>query len=70
MAGKPRAIRTASFTRIELTLDAKDHLPRDVLLHETTGDTIRFEFVDVRTGVALEGSLFQFTAPEGYSVVP
>jgi outer membrane lipoprotein carrier protein len=60
----------ASFTRIELTLDPKDHLPRAVVLHETTGDTIRFEFVDVQRGIALEGSLFQFTAPEGYSVVP
>jgi outer membrane lipoprotein carrier protein len=60
----------ASFTRIELTLDPKDHLPRAAVLHETTGDAIRFEFVDVRRGIALEGSLFQFTAPEGYSVVP
>lgn len=60
----------ASFTRIELTLDAKDHLPRDILLHETTGDTTRIELSDVKRGVAIEGSLFQFTAPEGYSVVP
>jgi outer membrane lipoprotein carrier protein len=60
----------ASFTRIELTLDEKDHLPRDILLHETSGDTTRIELSEVRTGVGIEGSLFQFTAPEGYSVVP
>lgn len=60
----------ASFTRVELTLDPKDHLPRDILLHETTGDTTRFVFSDVQRGVAIEGSLFLFTAPEGYSVVP
>lgn len=60
----------ASFTRIELTLDVKDHLPRDILLHETTGDTTRIQLSDVRNGVAIEGSLFEFTAPEGYSVVP
>ncbi|HSD21133.1 MAG TPA: outer membrane lipoprotein carrier protein LolA [Anaeromyxobacter sp.] len=60
----------ASFTRIELTLDPKDHLPRDILLHETSGDMTRIELSEVRRGVAIEGSLFQFTAPEGYSVVP
>ncbi len=68
---KPRRPElAASFTRIELTLDSKDHLPRDILLHETTGDTTRIELSDVRTGVAIEGSLFQFAAPEGYTVVP
>lgn len=60
----------ASITRIELTLDPNDHLPRDILLHDTTGDTTRIELSDVRSGVAIEGSLFQFAAPEGYSVVP
>jgi outer membrane lipoprotein carrier protein len=60
----------ASFRAIELTLDRNDHLPRRVLLHETTGDEVRFDFDDVRTGVKLEGSLFEFTSPEGYSVGP
>jgi outer membrane lipoprotein carrier protein len=60
----------ASFTRIELTLDPKDDLPRLVVLHEITGDTVRFEFQDVRRGVPLEGSLFQFTTPKGYTVGP
>jgi outer membrane lipoprotein carrier protein len=60
----------ASFRGVELTLDPTDHLPRRVLLHETTGDDVRFDFDDLRMGVKLEPSLFEFTTPEGYSVGP
>lgn len=59
----------ASFTRIELALDPDDHLPRRVVLTETSGDTVRFEFLDLRRSVPIDPSLFEFATPKDYSVV-
>jgi outer membrane lipoprotein carrier protein len=58
----------ALFTAVELTLDPRDDLPRSVVLDEATGDRTRFEFLDVRRDVRIEGSLFQFTPPGDYEV--
>jgi outer membrane lipoprotein carrier protein len=65
-----RAEIAASFAKIELTLDPGDHLPRRVVLHETTGDQVRLEFVELRRDVPIDRSLFEFTTPKSYSVVP
>jgi outer membrane lipoprotein-sorting protein len=64
-----RAEIAASFTRIELTLDPKDHLPRRIVLRESGGDTIRLDLRDVELGARLDPTLFQPKLPEGYTVV-
>lgn len=67
----PRGAEIASaFERIELTLDPRDALPRRIVLHETTGDSVSFELSDVTRGVKIDGTLLEFAAPEGYSVTP
>lgn len=60
----------ASFTRIELALDPGDLLPRRVVLHETGGDRVTLDFQELRRNVRLDPTLFEFTTPEHYSVVP
>ncbi len=59
----------SAFARIELALDPADLLPRRIVLHEATGDSVSFELSDVRRGVTLDRTLFEFLAPKGYSVV-
>lgn len=59
----------ALFTVIELTLDPRDHLPRTVILNESSGDRIRFDFLDLRRDVRLDASLFRFAPPEDYEVM-
>jgi len=59
----------ARFERIDLALDRKDHLPRQVVLHESSGNTVRFEFLELERGSRLEESLFEYEVPDGYEVV-
>lgn len=59
----------ALFTGIELTLDPRDHLPRTIVLDESTGDRVRFEFLDLRRDVRIEPLLFRFAPPEDYEVI-
>lgn len=59
----------AYFDRVDLGLDGQDFLPRRVVLHETSGDTVRFEFAELRRGVRIDAALFEFVAPPGYEVV-
>lgn len=59
----------ASFTRIELTLDARDLLPRRVVLHEVGGDRVSLELRELRRNVPIDASLFEFITPKDYSVV-
>jgi outer membrane lipoprotein-sorting protein len=59
----------ALFSAIELTLDPRDDLPRTVMLDETTGDRTRFDFLDVRRDVRIQGSLFQYAPPGDYEVI-
>lgn len=60
----------ASYARIELTLDPGDHLPRRVVLREVSGDEVRLDFLELRRGVPIDPSLFEFATPKHYSVVP
>jgi outer membrane lipoprotein carrier protein len=59
----------AAFLRIELVLDPRLYLPREVSLHEVSGDTQRFEFLDLEPGARLDAALFEYTVPKGYEVV-
>ena len=59
----------ASFERVDLTLDPQDHLPRQVVMHEVSGDTVRFEFLDLERGGRVEDKLFEYETPKGYEVV-
>ena len=59
----------AYFDRVELTLDPRDYLPRQVVMHETSGDTVRFEFLDLQRGARVEDKLFEYQTPKGYEVV-
>ena len=65
-----RAEIAASFARVDLRLDPESFLPREVVLHEVTGDRVRLQFFDLRRGARLDASLFEFNTPRGYSVVP
>lgn len=66
----PKAAALASsFDRIELVLDPKSYLPRRVAMHETAGDTTRFEFLDLQPGAPIEPALFEYRVPKGYEVV-
>jgi outer membrane lipoprotein-sorting protein len=60
---------TPYFSRIELTLDRKDFLPRKIVLHEKSGDILTFGFSDLKRSVELEDSIFEYHVPEGYVVV-
>lgn len=60
----------ATFSRIELALDPRDLLPRRVVLHETSGDRVTLELVELRRKVPLDPSLFEFITPKDYSIVP
>jgi hypothetical protein len=67
----PRRPELASaFERIELTLDAADALPRKIVLHETSGDSVSFELSEVERGVRIDPALFELGIPKGYSVTP
>ena len=59
----------ARFTHIDLVLDTQDHLPRQVVLHETSGNTMRFEFLDVERGVRIADALFEYEFPKGYEIL-
>jgi outer membrane lipoprotein-sorting protein len=57
------------FSRIELTLDGKDYLPRKVELQETSGDVLIFEFTHLDKNVDLDKTKFEFVVPDGFAVV-
>jgi len=59
----------ARFHRIDLTLDPRDYLPRRVVMHEISGDTEQFEFLDLQRGAPVGADLFEYTWPQGYEVV-
>ena len=57
------------FSRIDLTLNQSDFLPRRVALLERGGDVLLFEFGEPDlTGVS-DSTLFEFTVPDGFEVV-
>jgi outer membrane lipoprotein-sorting protein len=57
------------FTRIDLTLDRSDYMPRKIQLYEKAGDVLRFEFRDLKTDKKLDGAMFDLVVPDGYEVV-
>jgi outer membrane lipoprotein carrier protein len=60
---------TPYFSRIDLTLDRKDYLPRKIELFETSGDVLIFEFSELDRDVDLDESIFEYVVPNGYEVV-
>lgn len=60
---------TPYFSRVDLTLDPKDYLPRKIELYETSGDLLVFDFSDLDRDIDLDEALFEYVVPEGYVVV-
>jgi outer membrane lipoprotein carrier protein len=60
---------TPYFSRIDLTLDRSDYMPRKIVLHEKAGDLLRFEFSGFKRNTRLDDSIFKWVVPEGYEVV-
>jgi len=57
------------FSRIDLTLDRSDYLPREIELHEKAGDVLRFEFSGLKRNTSLDDSIFDLVVPDDYVVV-
>jgi outer membrane lipoprotein carrier protein len=60
---------TPYFSRVTLSLDESDYLPRKIQLHERSGDILVFVFSDLDRNVELDNAMFEFAVPEGYEVV-
>jgi outer membrane lipoprotein-sorting protein len=60
---------TPYFSRVLLTLDKSDFLPRKIELHERSGDTLTFRFSDLDRNIELDNAIFEFAVPEGYELV-
>jgi outer membrane lipoprotein carrier protein len=60
---------TPYFSRVDLTLDGKDYLPRRIELHEKAGDILVFEFSHLDRKVELDEAMFDYVVPDGYEVV-
>lgn len=60
---------TPYFSRVDLTLDGRDYLPRRIELHEKAGDILVFEFSDLDRNIELNKSMFDCVVPDGYEVV-
>jgi outer membrane lipoprotein carrier protein len=76
-AGKPLADAlgltprepSEEFERVEVLL-GRDGLPRRIVVHGALGDVMEYRLNKIRTGMALDESLFRFRPPEGVDVVP
>lgn len=60
---------TPYFSRVALTLDKSDYLPRKIELYEKSGDILVFRFSDLKRDVELDNAIFEYAVPEGYEVV-
>jgi outer membrane lipoprotein-sorting protein len=60
---------TPFFSRIDLFLDRSDFLPRKIVLHEKSGDLLRFNFTDLERNKILDESVFELVVPDDYEVV-
>jgi outer membrane lipoprotein-sorting protein len=63
-----RAI-TPYFSRIDLSLDRQDFLPRRIKLYEKSGDRMTFEFLDLDSKAEININRFEFAVPDGFTVV-
>lgn len=61
--------KDATYTRMTLVVDAETGMVKASTLHETSGNTNRFEFRDVKTNTGVAATAFQFTPPPGIDVV-
>ncbi len=57
------------FSRIDITIDRSDYLPRKIEMHERSGDLLVFEFEDPDRESAPDSTLFEFALPEGFELV-
>jgi outer membrane lipoprotein-sorting protein len=57
------------FSRVDLTLDRSDYLPREIELLEKSGDVLIFRFSNLDQEIKLDQTIFDYAVPEGYSVV-
>ena len=60
---------TPYFSQIEFSLDRSDFLPREIVLHEKSGDLLRFTFTGLERNKKLDESVFELAVPDGYEVV-
>ncbi|MFO0729112.1 MAG: outer membrane lipoprotein carrier protein LolA [Myxococcota bacterium] len=60
--------KDATYTRLELTVDTATGQVNESTLFETTGNTNRFRFSNVKTNLGLKPEAFQFTPPPGAEV--
>jgi outer membrane lipoprotein-sorting protein len=60
---------TPYFSRVVLTLDKSDYLPRKIELHERSGDILMFGFSDLDRNIKLNNAIFEYAVPDGYEVV-
>ena len=65
----PRA-PTPVLTRLVLTVDPKDHIVRQAVLHDQLQNTVTMTFSKVATNAGLADALFSFAPPAGAAVVP
>ncbi|UCH83294.1 MAG: outer membrane lipoprotein carrier protein LolA [Candidatus Latescibacterota bacterium] len=59
----------AMSSRVDLTLDRADYLPRKIKIYERSGDVLLFDFSELKTNVKLDEAMFEFVVPDGYSIV-
>lgn len=60
--------KDATYTRLELTIDAATGQVVETVLFESTGNTNRFRFANLKTNTGLKPDSFQFTPPPGAEV--
>ena len=61
---------TPVLTRLVLTVDPKDHVVRQAVLHDQLQNTVTMTFSKVAINAGLPDTLFVFTPPPGVAVVP
>ncbi|HVQ74897.1 MAG TPA: outer membrane lipoprotein carrier protein LolA [Candidatus Binatia bacterium] len=61
---------TPFMARLVLTVDPKDAVVRQAVIHDQLGNTVTMTFDKVATNTGLADSVFAFTPPAGTAVVP
>jgi outer membrane lipoprotein-sorting protein len=60
---------TPYFSRIDLSLNREDFLPRRIELYEKSGDRMIFEFTALDSKAEININRFEYAVPAGYTVV-
>ncbi|GJL62907.1 MAG: hypothetical protein NPIRA04_15610 [Nitrospirales bacterium] len=66
---KPADQSTSTVTRIELTIEPKSHLIRQIVLYEKTGSISTLQFSNIRTNQGLDTKVLRLTMPDDVVVV-